>query len=148
VAACVRLGRRLKVIGDGPQMGRLRRMADTNVKLLGRRSDEEIRVHLARCRALLFCAEEDFGIVPVEAMAAGCPVIAFGRGGATETVVDAQTGLFFEAQTPESIVRAIQRFETMTDAFHPASLYARATEFSGDVFASRISAWIEACMRA
>jgi glycosyltransferase involved in cell wall biosynthesis len=143
VAACAKLRRRLKVIGDGPQMRRLRRLADSNVELLGRATDEEIRHHLSRCRALLFCAEEDFGIVPVEAMAAGCPVIAYARGGACETVLDGRTGLLFGQQTVESVADAIQRFEADAESFDPAYLHARAKQFSNEAFAANFRVWVD-----
>lgn len=143
VTACAQLGRRLTIVGDGPQMPLLRSLADGNIQFLGRTSDEQIRLHLARCRALLFCGEEDFGIVPVEAMAAGCPVIAFAQGGAAETVIDGATGLFFAEQSPECLIDAIRRFETDPDRFDPARIHARATEFSSATFRTAFTDWVD-----
>jgi glycosyltransferase involved in cell wall biosynthesis len=104
-------GRRLVVIGGGPGRRRLARAAGPNVRLLGHVPQETLRSWLQQARAFVFAAEEDFGILPVEAQACGTPVIAFGRGGATETVRDGQTGVLFTPQTPEALAAAVQRFE-------------------------------------
>ncbi|NLY01398.1 MAG: glycosyltransferase family 4 protein [Rhodopirellula sp.] len=116
IEACNRLGRRLVVIGAGPERARLGRLAGRTVELTGWLSDEQIRDHFRRCSALLFPGHEDFGIVPVEAQACGAPVIAFGQGGVTETVLSAAgdrrgTGLFFSRQTADSLCGAIEQFE-------------------------------------
>jgi glycosyltransferase involved in cell wall biosynthesis len=142
VQACAKLGRKLRVIGDGPQMPLLKSLAGPTVELLGRTSDAEIREHLSRCRALLFCAEEDFGIVPVEAMAAGCPVIAFARGGAVETVVAGTTGLFFDEQSTNGLIAAIERFEASESEFDSQAIHARAVEFSLEVFQNSFATWV------
>ncbi|MEL7171879.1 MAG: glycosyltransferase [Pseudomonadota bacterium] len=113
VEAFRRLGLPLTVAGDGPMAERLAAEAPDHVRFLGRVDDATLRALYARARALIFPGEEDFGIVPVEAMAAGCPVIAYGRGGACDTVLDGQTGLLFRDQTPEALMAAVQRFETM-----------------------------------
>lgn len=109
VEACRRLGRRLVVIGEGPDVARLRTPANAHVAWLGWQPSSVINDHYRRAAALLFPGEEDFGIVPVEAMAHGCPVIAYGVGGATETVIDGQTGVLFEPQTTDSLAAAMQR---------------------------------------
>jgi len=106
-------GRPLKVAGDGRAMDAVRALAGPGVELLGRVSDERLRDLLSGARALLFPGEEDFGIVPVEAQAAGVPVIAYDRGGATETVRDGRTGVLFSEHTPEGVAAAIERFEAM-----------------------------------
>ena len=107
--------RKLVIVGDGPDADKVRAAAGENVVLLGRASRERVRTVLRGANAFLFAAEEDFGIAPVEAQACGAPVIAFGRGGALETVVDSEeatrTGVFFPDQTPESIVIAVREFE-------------------------------------
>lgn len=137
VVACTRLGLPLKVIGDGPEMTRLKRLAGPTVHFLGRLSDSRVAEEMASARALLFCGEEDFGITPVEAQAAGTPVIAYGRGGALETVVppkgeDASgaTGLFFGEPTAESLTEALIRFDGLSHRFDPAVAVARAARFS------------------
>ena len=106
VAACARLGRPLKVVGDGRALeAACAPQAGPGTEFLGRVADEEVAALLAGARALLFPGEEDFGIVPVEAQAAGVPVIAYGRGGVRDTVVDGETGVLFDEQTVEALVR-------------------------------------------
>lgn len=102
------LGLPLVIIGDGPDRKRLEAMSRNNIKFLGRRSDEDIKKYYSRCKAFIFPGEEDFGITPLEAMASGRPVIAYGKGGALETVVDKITGVFFWNQNCEDLVKAIE----------------------------------------
>jgi glycosyltransferase involved in cell wall biosynthesis len=134
VTACRRLGRKLVVIGTGQDERRLRAFAGTDVTFLGWQSDEAIRDHFRRCRALLFPGEEDFGIVPVEAQACGAPVIAFGRGGAAETVIPpgtaaAPTGVLFAEQSTDGLADAIQWFEVHAADFNPAAARRQAEQF-------------------
>lgn len=140
VEAFTKLGKPLVVIGKGEQFQSLRRQAGANVRILGRQSLSVVREHYARCRALIFPGEEDFGIVPLEAMASGRPVIAFGRGGALETVLDGKTGLFFEEQTVESLSGAVERFEAVESTFDPVEIRRHAEGFDRRVFKERISA--------
>lgn len=135
------LDRPLVVIG-GPDRQRhaLARLAGPKTRFLGRVSDAEMRAHLARCRALIFPGEEDFGIVPVEAMAAGRPVIAYGKGGILDTVVDGETGYFFHEQSIDDLVDAVLKFERSgleTEA--GPSCVARASQFSERAFRAGIS---------
>ncbi|HWI54825.1 MAG TPA: glycosyltransferase [Desulfobacteria bacterium] len=111
IEACNELGLPLRVIGTGPEFDRLKGMAGPTVKMMGRLSEEDIKAHYSQCRAFLFPGEEDFGITPLEAQASGRPVIAFGKGGAVETVVEGETGLFFAEQTADSLKNGIKRFE-------------------------------------
>ncbi len=131
--------RRLIVIGDGPEMERVRKMAGPNVTLLGYQPNDVLRDHLQRARAFVFAAEEDFGILPVEAQACGTPVIAFGKGGTLETVVglhnsagNPPTGLFFAEQTVPAVIDAVERFEAAD--ISPADCRAWAENFSTEVF--------------
>jgi glycosyltransferase involved in cell wall biosynthesis len=152
VEACNRLGRPLVVIGTGQDEKRLRRLAGPAVRFLGWQPDEAIRDHLRRCRALLFPGEEDFGIVPVEANACGTPVIAYGRGGATETVVppggqQGPTGLWFEEQTVDCLADTLDRFEARTGEFFPAAARNRALEFTQQRFADELFAFVDGLLR-
>jgi glycosyltransferase involved in cell wall biosynthesis len=134
VAAFARLPRqRLVVAGDGPGLPALRRGAPANVQFVGRPSGPALRDLLRGARALVFCAEEDFGILPVEAMACGTPVIAYGRGGATETVQHGETGLHFPYQDVETLMRAIEEFTT-AGSWDSGRIRQRAEEFSIDRF--------------
>ena len=148
IKACKRLGRKLVVIGSGPEQGRLAQLAGPTVKLCGWRTDEEIRDHFRRCRALLFPGNEDFGIVPVEAQACGAPVIAFGQGGATETVLAGNhtspgTGLFFDRQTPDSLASAILRLETGPQQFSPSLAREQAERFATKRFERELVGYLE-----
>lgn len=134
------LDRKLKIIGKGQEEGRLKRMAPRNVEFLGPLPDEQVAEHLARCKALIFPGVEDFGIVPLEALASGRPVIAYGDGGALETLTDAKTGVFFHEQTPRSLANAVKRIEGMT--FDSAALRAAAARFDVGVFEQRIAEFI------
>ncbi|MHB1340395.1 MAG: glycosyltransferase [Coriobacteriia bacterium] len=132
VEACTRLNRRLLVVGEGPALPALRQMAGPSIEFLGRRPHEEVATLLGQCRALLFCGEEDFGITPVEAMASGRPVIAYGAGGALETVLEGGTGVFFRPQTPSALASAILEFER--NDFDTSACTTRAKEFSVERF--------------
>lgn len=153
IEACNRLGRRLLVIGSGPDGRRLARLAGRHVRLLGWRSSEEIRDHMRRARALLFPANEDFGIVPVEAQACGMPVLAFGQGGATETVLPADdtrvgTGLFFGEQRWQAVFRAMRRFEAHPDWFSPELARSQAETFSTERFERDLVACLDEVLPA
>ncbi len=128
VAACRRLKRKLVVIGNGPVVARLRGTQDQSVSFLGYQPDDVLRDHYRRAKALLFPGEEDFGIVPVEAIAHGCPVIAYGVGGASETVADGQTGVLFEQQTVESLAAAMERADSLT--FESGAMHVHTQRFS------------------
>lgn len=143
VAAAASLDRRVKVAGDGRGIAAVREAAAgaAGVELLGRVDDEQRDRLLAGARALLFPGEEDFGIVPVEAQAAGVPVIAYGVGGATETVVDGATGVLFERQTAESLAAAIERFEGLR--IDTGAVRANAARFGRERFRLQMAAAID-----
>jgi glycosyltransferase involved in cell wall biosynthesis len=137
VRAFTRSGRRLIVVGDGPEYRRLKAAAGSNVTLLGRVPDGDLHDLYARCRALVLPGEEDFGLTPVEALASGKPVIALGRGGALETVPQSG-GVFYETPSDDCLEAAIGRFEALEPGFRPTALQAHARRFSPGVFASRM----------
>ena len=139
IAACNRLGRRLRIVGAGQQYGRLRKLAGPSIEFCGSLSDIDLREQYARCRALLFPGEEDFGIVPVEAMSFGRPVIAYGCGGAVETVKpfrpraahpENATGVFAGAQTTDAFTEAILEFEAVEHRFRPLFIRQQTNRFS------------------
>jgi glycosyltransferase involved in cell wall biosynthesis len=141
------IGAPLVVIGEGSDSEKARRLAGPNVKLLGYQPDEVATDHMQRARAFVFAAEEDFGIVPVEAQAAGCPIIAFGKGGALETVIgwpqpDA-TGIFFDAQTPQSLAAAVKLFEAHDAEFSPEASRRNAERFGRARFEMEFRAVLE-----
>lgn len=146
VRAFKRLGRRLVVIGSGPESAVLRREAGPRTEFLGWQSDAAIRNHYRRARALVFPGEEDFGIVPVEMQACGGPVIALGRGGALETVAAGMTGVFFETPTEDALGDAVTRFEKAS--FSAIEARANALRFGRERFKDETRAYIEKAMAA
>jgi glycosyltransferase involved in cell wall biosynthesis len=149
VAAASWLGRRLLVVGSGPEEARLRALAGPGVTFLGWRPDAEVAELYARCRAVLFPSVEDYGIVPLEAAAAGRPTLALARGGALETMVglddgrEPPTAVFFAEPTVESLAGAIRTFETSAHRFDPRALRARAARFDRPIFAERVREYVE-----
>ncbi|HLY16614.1 MAG TPA: glycosyltransferase [Bryobacteraceae bacterium] len=140
VRAFTRLGRRLCVVGDGPEFKHLKHMAGPRVEFCGRVSDDELRGLLARCRALVVPGEEDFGMTPVEALASGKPVIALGRGGSLESVptTDPLGGVFFDDPDESQLAEAVQKFELIEAQVRPRELQAWAQQFSELRFLTRM----------
>jgi glycosyltransferase involved in cell wall biosynthesis len=170
IQACNVMKRRLKIIGKGQEEPRLRKLAGPTVEFLGWQPDDVVRDHYARCKALIFPGEEDFGIVPLEAMACGKPVIAFGRGGVLETVVplrdtaaleaglaegrpdsvtgmeNAATGVFFFKQSVDSLVQAMELFEQRRAEFDPLAIRAHVATFDRLLFKERLNAFAMAAL--
>jgi glycosyltransferase involved in cell wall biosynthesis len=126
--------RKLVVIGTGPQLKRCKALAGPNVKILEYQPHSVLLWHMQRARAFIFAAEEDFGITPVEAQACGTPVLAFGKGGAAETVIDGETGLLFHEQTSAAIQKVVSQFETIMSDFDAETIRAHALRFSTERF--------------
>jgi len=160
VEAFNELGYPLTIIGEGQDAEALKSRAGPGIQFKGWMSGAEVRSCYARCRALIFCGEEDFGITPLEAQAMGRPVIALGRGGVLETVIPdrptwkpetgisekhtaSPTGVFFHEPTAESLLSAIRHFESVEDQFDPESIRNHALEFGVPVFTERIGQFIE-----
>jgi len=136
---------RLVVVGDGADMARVKALAGPNVEILGYQSTAALRDLMQRAKAFIFAAEEDFGITPVEAQACGTPVIAFGRGGALETIRgngQEPTGLFFGVQTPAAIAKAVREFERRQDEFTAAACHKNAQRFSAAFFCDRYARFV------
>jgi glycosyltransferase involved in cell wall biosynthesis len=161
IEACMKLGRRLVIVGDGPEMKRLKKCSGKNIEFLGEVDDCQLRNLYAQCRALLFAADEDFGMVPLEAQSYGRPVIAFGKGGSLETVIGAYapmrtqkvyqdpaiTGVFFEEQTADSLAEAIRSFESCEEIFLPRQIQLHARKFDTSVFVSRLRSYIDGVIK-
>lgn len=141
VQAFNRLGLPLKIAGTGSELESLRRMARPNVEFLGRVGDAELGELYSHCAALIFPQEEDFGIVPLEAMAAGRPVIAYRAGGALETVVEGETGMFFDRQDAECLEEAVRNFDP--GRFDPERARRQAALFDTSVFKEKFSTYVE-----
>ncbi|MFH1542543.1 MAG: glycosyltransferase [bacterium] len=135
----------LKIIGSGPELKRLKNLANANIEFLGRLPDKVIAEYYAECRALIFPGEEDFGIVPLEAMASGRPVIAFQAGGARETVVDGVTGMFFAPQTAQALVATVNKF--MFKVFKKELIREHALTFSKEIFKAKMKDYVESKIR-
>ena len=154
-----KLGLPLKVIGSGQEEKKLRKMANKNVELMGWQSDETVRNHYTACKALIFPGVDDFGIVPLEAQACGKPIIAYGKGGALETIVplntdkldvkgengqlENATGIFFYEQTPESLVQAVKKFEDVKGLFNWQVIRKNAESFDRAIFKDNIRNYVE-----
>ncbi len=135
--------KRLVVAGYGPEYDKIKKIAGPNVELKGYVSDEEMVSLMSRAKAFVFAADEDFGIVPIEAQACGTPVIAYGIGGVLETVIDDKTGVFFKEQTHEALIEAINHFEKIEVNFDRKYIRRHAEKFSTDRFKSEFTAFVD-----
>lgn len=135
--------KKLVVVGDGPQMRQIKQVAGKNIQITGHLPFEEKKQLLQKAKGFVFCAYEDFGIAPVEAMACGTPVIAYSKGGSSETVVECETGLFFYQQTPEAIIEAVETFERFYGKFDPVLIRQHSLKFDVNVFKTRFKSLVE-----
>jgi len=144
-------GQKLVVIGDGPDFGKIQELAGENVQLLGYQNDEVLKERMQHAKAFLFAAEEDFGILPVEAQACGTPVIAYGRGGILDTVRPVgeahPTGIFFQEQTAEAVCAAVKEFETSGGRIAPADCRANAERFGQEAFCRKFREFVDGCLQ-
>ncbi|MBB5062408.1 glycosyltransferase [Granulicella mallensis] len=148
IHACNRLGRRLIIVGRGRELRNLKRIAGPTIEFADRVPTAQLASLYARCKALLFAAKEDFGIVPLECQSYGRPVIAYGRGGVLETVIPHVTGLHFEEQTTESLVGAILCFESEQERYDPVRIQSNARSFDASKFKQRFSTFVDLCIEA
>lgn len=151
VQAFNQLGRSLVVIGTGPELKLLRQIAKPNVLVLGPQPDRVVEEYMSKAKAFVYAACEDFGMALVEAQACGTPAIAYGAGGALETVQDIRqhpetgTGLFFAVQRPEALIEAVETFEALSGSFNPEIARLNATQFAPNIFENRYLAFLERC---
>jgi len=134
--------KKLIVIGDGPDFNKIKKLSESNITLLGYQPFDVLKHYLSKAKAFVFAAEEDFGILPVEAQACGTPVIAFGKGGVLETVIENKTGVYFNEQTVPSIVQAINSFEEKQTLFDPFEIAKQASLFSSQRFRQELSTYL------
>ncbi len=140
VKACTELNKKLIVIGDGPERENLEKIAGPTVTFLGRQDDKTVKKYMSECKAFLFPGLEDFGIVPVEAQACGRPVICYGKGGVLDTVIDGETGVYFDKQNVESLKEAIIKFEKTK--FDKKKIREHSLKFSEENFRKQLSEYI------
>lgn len=141
VQAFNKLGRPLKIVGDGPERKKLEKMAKKNIEFLGELYSEDLKRCYQSCRAFILPQEEDFGLIAVEAMACGKPVIAYRGGGALESIKEGETGIFFDEQTPESLMKAVKEFKPKN--FNPQKIRKHALKFSKEKFKKKIKEFVE-----
>jgi glycosyltransferase involved in cell wall biosynthesis len=137
------LGSRLVIVGEGPEMSRLKKLAKGNIEFAGWQPGDSLIDYYANAKAFVFPGEEDFGITPVEAQASGTPVIGFGKGGLTETVIDKKTGILFEKQTKEELTAAVKYFEENPQLFVPSEIRENSLRFSRDNFESKLKNFVD-----
>ena len=135
--------KKLVVIGDGPDFKKVKSKAGKNIELLGYQPFEVVKNYTQKAKAFIYAAEEDFGIAPVEAQACGTPVIAYGKGGVTESVIDGKTGIFFKKQTVESIIEVIKQFEKQENKFDPITIRQNAERFSKERFKKEFKKFVD-----
>lgn len=139
-------GKKLIVMGDGPDFKKIQKLAGQNITLMGYQPFEVLKNYMSKAKAFVFAAEEDFGMLPVEAQACGTPVIAYGKGGVLESVIENKTGVYFPEQNSTSIINAIKLFENQIDNFDPKEIAAHAAGFSSQRFRNEIVSFLSQVM--
>ena len=140
------MDKKLVVIGEGPELKKIKRMATKNIEIVGYQPFYKLKEYMKNARAFIFAAIEDFGIMPVEAQASGTPVIAYGRGGTCETVINDKTGIFFYNQNSDSIVEAVDKFERVEHRFDPNNLRKNALKFGRDNFIKKYKIFVDSAI--
>jgi glycosyltransferase involved in cell wall biosynthesis len=135
--------KKLLIIGDGPEEEKIRSKSGKNIEFLGYKSGEALVKYMQKARAFVFAAEEDFGIMIVEALSCGTPVIAFSKGGASETIVDGENGILYNEQNINSIIDAVNKYETKMDKFDPKKISGTAKIFDRKVFEEKIKSFVD-----
>ena len=135
--------KKLYVIGDGPDEKKIRSKLTSNIEFFGYLKREELKKYMQKAKAFIFAAEEDFGITMIEALSCGTPVIAYNKGGASETILENETGILFDEQSPENIIDAVNKFEKLERKFNPESLNIYAKQFSRKIFEEKIKRFID-----
>ncbi|RZD17764.1 MAG: glycosyltransferase family 4 protein [Candidatus Acididesulfobacter diazotrophicus] len=135
--------KKLVVIGDGPELNNVRKLAAKNIEILGYQTSSIVKEYMEKAKCFVFAAEEDFGIVSVEAQACGTPVIAYGRGGATESVINNETGIFFKNQNVEDIINAVKYFEINYENFNPINIRRTVERFSVNNFKKKFKNFVD-----
>jgi glycosyltransferase involved in cell wall biosynthesis len=135
--------KRLVVIGNGPEMDKIKSKASANIKIAGYLPGNELKNYMQKAKAFIFAAEEDFGIIVIEAMACGTPVIAFKKGGIAETVFDGENGILFNEQTPEAIINAVAVFEKEGNKFDSNVISQKVQKFSREIFEKNIKRFVD-----
>jgi len=154
VEAFARTDLSLIVVGEGPEFKKIKRLARRNIEFMGYLREDILRMYIQRARAFVYASEEDFGIAPVEAQACGIPVIAYGRGGVTETVISSEirnpkseikkpTGIFFHEQTPEALINAVEEFMEIEDKFDPYEIRNNAERFGIERFRREFKEFVD-----
>ena len=129
-----RWNKKLILVGSGPEKEKLKKIAASNIEFIGHQSAEKLGEYMRTAKAFVFAAEEDFGIIVIEAMACGTPVLALKKGGTAESVIDGKTGILFNEQNPASIIGAIKEFEKVATTFNPEAIRKYSFNFNREVF--------------
>ena len=135
--------KKLIIIGDGPEEKKIKSKAASNIEFIGYQPGEKLKSYMQKAKAFVFAAEEDFGIIMIEALSSGTPVIAFNKGGASETIIKNETGILFNEQKPENIIEAVKEFEKTQDKFNPNSLSKYAKQFDRKIFEEKMKNFVE-----